>query len=62
MFHSSRDDNMHEEAFRIYLDKLFNQYVTIVCSLTSILALGEVILQAICIRYDLLSGPSSYGL
>ncbi|XP_050265215.1 uncharacterized protein LOC126709148 [Quercus robur] len=39
-----------------YLDKLFNQYVTIVCSLTSILALGEVILQAICTRYGLTIG------
>uniref|UniRef100_A0A7N2LFK6 CNNM transmembrane domain-containing protein n=1 Tax=Quercus lobata TaxID=97700 RepID=A0A7N2LFK6_QUELO len=41
------------KAFRIYLDKLFNQYVSIVRSLTSVLALGEVILQAICARYGL---------
>ncbi|KAL0011530.1 hypothetical protein SO802_006638 [Lithocarpus litseifolius] len=30
------------QAFRIYLDKLSNQYVAIVRSLTSVLALGEL--------------------
>ncbi|KAK4576149.1 hypothetical protein RGQ29_026911 [Quercus rubra] len=44
------------QAFCIYLDKLFNQYVAIVRSLTSVLALREVILQAICTRYGLTIG------
>ncbi|XP_030965578.1 uncharacterized protein LOC115986574 isoform X2 [Quercus lobata] len=50
------------QAFRIYLDKLFNQYVSIVRSLTSVLALGESFYKQYAQDMDLLSRPSSYGL
>ncbi|KAK6146132.1 hypothetical protein DH2020_020001 [Rehmannia glutinosa] len=46
------------EALPIYLDKLFNQYVAIILSVTFVLAFGEVIPQAICTRYGLAVGAS----
>ncbi|KAI4364399.1 hypothetical protein MLD38_020495 [Melastoma candidum] len=46
------------EALSIYLDKLFNEYVAIVLSVTFVLAFGEVIPQAICTRYGLAVGSS----
>ncbi|KAI6683793.1 hypothetical protein NL676_029706 [Syzygium grande] len=46
------------EALPIYLDKLFNQYVAIVLSVTFVLAFGEVIPQAICTRYGLAVGAN----
>ncbi|KAK4746210.1 hypothetical protein SAY87_012522 [Trapa incisa] len=46
------------EALPIYLDKLFNQYVAIVLSVTFVLAFGEVIPQAICSRYGLAVGAN----
>ncbi|KAL0367993.1 UNVERIFIED_CONTAM: DUF21 domain-containing protein [Sesamum calycinum] len=44
--------------FQIYLDKLFNQYVAIILSVTFVLAFGEVIPQAICTRYGLAVGAN----
>ncbi|GAB4843470.1 DUF21 domain-containing protein At4g14240 [Ancistrocladus abbreviatus] len=46
------------EALPIYLDKLFNQYVAILLSVTFVLAFGEVIPQAICTRYGLAVGAN----
>ncbi|KAH9617809.1 hypothetical protein KSS87_011482 [Heliosperma pusillum] len=46
------------EALPIYLDKLFNQYVAIILSVTLVLAFGEVIPQAICTRYGLAVGAN----
>ncbi|CAA0834776.1 DUF21 domain-containing protein [Striga hermonthica] len=46
------------EALPIYLDKLFNQYVAIILSVTFVLAFGEVIPQAICTRYGLAVGSN----
>ncbi|KAI4378881.1 hypothetical protein MLD38_016303 [Melastoma candidum] len=46
------------EALPIYLDKLFNEYVAILLSVTFVLAFGEVIPQAICTRYGLAVGSS----
>ncbi|XP_057546600.1 DUF21 domain-containing protein At4g14240-like isoform X1 [Amaranthus tricolor] len=50
------------EALPIYLDKLFNQYVAIILSVTLVLAFGEVIPQAICTRYGLAVGANFVGL
>ncbi|CAH9085804.1 unnamed protein product [Cuscuta epithymum] len=46
------------EALPIYLDKIFNQYLAIVLSVTFVLAFGEVIPQAICTRYGLAVGAN----
>uniref|UniRef100_A0A7N1A3V7 CNNM transmembrane domain-containing protein n=1 Tax=Kalanchoe fedtschenkoi TaxID=63787 RepID=A0A7N1A3V7_KALFE len=46
------------EALPIYLDKLFNQFLAIVLSVTFVLAFGEVIPQAICTRYGLAVGAN----
>ncbi|KAG6575016.1 DUF21 domain-containing protein, partial [Cucurbita argyrosperma subsp. sororia] len=46
------------EALPIYLDKLFNQYLAIILSVTFVLAFGEVIPQAICTRYGLAVGAN----
>ncbi|XP_051152831.1 DUF21 domain-containing protein At4g14240-like [Andrographis paniculata] len=46
------------EALPIYLDKMFNQYVAIILSVTFVLAFGEVIPQAICTRYGLAVGAN----
>ncbi|KAL8162684.1 hypothetical protein V2J09_014173 [Rumex salicifolius] len=46
------------EALPIYLDKLFNEYVAIVLSVTFVLAFGEVIPQSICTRYGLAVGAN----
>ncbi|XP_047317269.1 DUF21 domain-containing protein At4g14240-like [Impatiens glandulifera] len=46
------------EALPIYLDKLFNQYLAIILSVTFVLAFGEVIPQAICSRYGLAVGAN----
>lgn len=46
------------EALPIYLDKMFNQYVAIIMSVTFVLAFGEVIPQAICTRYGLAVGAN----
>ncbi|KAK6913874.1 CNNM, transmembrane domain [Dillenia turbinata] len=46
------------EALPIYLDKMFNQFVAIVLSVTFVLAFGEVIPQAICSRYGLAVGAN----
>ncbi|KAI4317745.1 hypothetical protein L6164_025590 [Bauhinia variegata] len=46
------------EALPIYLDKLFNQYVAIILSVTFVLFFGEVIPQAICTRYGLAVGAN----
>ncbi|KAJ4722361.1 DUF21 domain-containing protein [Melia azedarach] len=46
------------EALPIYLDKLFNQYVAIILSVTFVLFFGEVIPQAICTRYGLSVGAN----
>ncbi|WCJ23668.1 hypothetical protein M5689_005682 [Euphorbia peplus] len=46
------------EALPIYLDKLFNQYVAIILSVTFVLFFGEVIPQAICSRYGLAVGSN----
>ncbi|XP_074292175.1 DUF21 domain-containing protein At4g14240-like [Silene latifolia] len=46
------------EALPIYLDKLFNQYLAIILSVTLVLAFGEVIPQAICSRYGLAVGAN----
>lgn len=50
------------EALPIYLDKLFNQYLAIILSVTFVLAFGEVIPQAICTRYGLAVGANFAGL
>ncbi|KAK4797749.1 hypothetical protein SAY86_030075 [Trapa natans] len=50
------------EALPIYLDKMFNQYVAIILSVTFVLAFGEVIPQAICTRYGLAVGANLVGL
>ncbi|RAL38468.1 unnamed protein product [Cuscuta campestris] len=46
------------EALPIYLDKIFNQYLAIILSVTFVLAFGEVIPQAICTRYGLAVGAN----
>ncbi|KAL1348739.1 hypothetical protein AAHE18_07G102200 [Arachis hypogaea] len=46
------------EALPIYLDKLFNQFVAIILSVTFVLFFGEVIPQAICSRYGLAVGAN----
>ncbi|KAL6971436.1 DUF21 domain-containing protein [Sarracenia purpurea var. burkii] len=46
------------EALPLYLDKLFNQYIAIVLSVTFVLAFGEVIPQAICTRYGTAVGAN----
>ncbi|GLT97916.1 hypothetical protein SLE2022_154580 [Rubroshorea leprosula] len=46
------------EALPIYLDKLFNQYVAIILSVTFVLAFGEVIPQSVCTRYGLAVGAN----
>ncbi|KAK9288331.1 hypothetical protein L1049_016782 [Liquidambar formosana] len=46
------------EALPIYLDKLFNQFLAILLSVTFVLAFGEVIPQAICTRYGLAVGAN----
>ncbi|CAA0807071.1 DUF21 domain-containing protein [Striga hermonthica] len=45
-------------ALPIYLDRIFNQYVAIVLSVTFVLFFGEVIPQAICTRYGLAVGAN----
>ncbi|KAH9765298.1 DUF21 domain-containing protein [Citrus sinensis] len=51
-------DACHVQALPIYLDKLFNQYVAIILSVTFVLFFGEVIPQAICTRYGLAVGAN----
>ncbi|XP_058759311.1 DUF21 domain-containing protein At4g14240-like [Vicia villosa] len=46
------------EALPIYLDKLFNQFLAIILSVTFVLFFGEVIPQAICSRYGLAVGSN----
>ncbi|KAL0388667.1 UNVERIFIED_CONTAM: DUF21 domain-containing protein, partial [Sesamum radiatum] len=46
------------EALPIYLDKIFNQYLAIILSVTFVLFFGEVIPQAICTRYGLAVGAN----
>ncbi|KAK7245801.1 hypothetical protein RIF29_40651 [Crotalaria pallida] len=46
------------EALPIYLDKMFNQFVAIILSVTFVLFFGEVIPQAICSRYGLAVGAN----
>ncbi|XP_062119159.1 DUF21 domain-containing protein At4g14240-like, partial [Humulus lupulus] len=46
------------QALPIYLDKMFNQYVAIILSVTFVLFFGEVIPQAICTRYGLAVGSN----
>ncbi|GAA0139035.1 ion channel [Lithospermum erythrorhizon] len=46
------------EALPLYLDKIFNQYVAIILSVTFVLFFGEVIPQAICTRYGLAVGAN----
>ncbi|KVI01617.1 Cystathionine beta-synthase, core [Cynara cardunculus var. scolymus] len=46
------------EALPLYLDKIFNQVVAIVLSVTFVLFFGEVIPQAICTRYGLAVGAN----
>ncbi|CAI9264773.1 unnamed protein product [Lactuca saligna] len=46
------------EALPIYLDKIFNQVVAIVLSVTFVMFFGEVIPQAVCTRYGLAIGSS----
>ncbi|KAK9073741.1 hypothetical protein SSX86_006335 [Deinandra increscens subsp. villosa] len=46
------------EALPIYLDKIFNQIVAIVLSVSFVLFFGEVIPQAVCTRYGLAIGSS----
>ncbi|KAM7277617.1 hypothetical protein ACFE04_004751 [Oxalis oulophora] len=46
------------EALPIYLDKLVNQYLAIILSVTFVLAFGEVIPQAACSRYGLAIGAN----
>ncbi|CAK9173673.1 unnamed protein product [Ilex paraguariensis] len=46
------------EALPIYLDKIFNQVVAILLSVTFVLFFGEVIPQAICTRFGLAVGAN----
>ncbi|XP_010435172.1 PREDICTED: DUF21 domain-containing protein At4g14230-like [Camelina sativa] len=46
------------EGLPIYLDKIFNEYVAIILSVTFVLFVGEVIPQAICTRYGLAVGAN----
>ncbi|KAK4425735.1 DUF21 domain-containing protein [Sesamum alatum] len=46
------------EALPIYLDKIFNQFLAIILSVTFVLFFGEVIPQAICTRYGLAVGAN----
>ncbi|KAM7462639.1 hypothetical protein LguiA_030760 [Lonicera macranthoides] len=46
------------EALPLYLDKIFNQVVAIILSVTFVLFFGEVIPQAICTRYGLAVGAN----
>ncbi|KAL4560758.1 hypothetical protein LXL04_032912 [Taraxacum kok-saghyz] len=46
------------EALPLYLDKIFNQILAIVLSVTFVLFFGEVIPQALCSRYGLAIGSS----
>ncbi|CAN8324432.1 unnamed protein product [Cochlearia groenlandica] len=46
------------EGLPIYLDKIFNEYVAIILSVTFVLFVGEIIPQAICSRYGLAVGAN----
>lgn len=46
------------EALPLYLDKIVNQFLAIILSVTFVLAFGEVIPQAICTRYGLAVGAN----
>ncbi|KAF7813762.1 DUF21 domain-containing protein [Senna tora] len=46
------------EALPIYLDRIFNEYLAIILSVTFVLFFGEVIPQAICSRYGLAVGAN----
>lgn len=50
------------EALPIFLDKMFNEWVAVVLSVTFVLAFGEVIPQAICSRYGLAVGANMVWL
>ncbi|KAG6396286.1 hypothetical protein SASPL_142434 [Salvia splendens] len=50
------------EALPLYLDRIFNQYVAIILSVTFVLFFGEVIPQAICTRYGLAVGANCVWL
>ncbi|KAL2339141.1 hypothetical protein Fmac_013587 [Flemingia macrophylla] len=52
------NDHVLRSALPIYLDKLFNQFVAIILSVTFVLFFGEVIPQAICSRYGLAVGAN----
>ncbi|KAA8527549.1 hypothetical protein F0562_034736 [Nyssa sinensis] len=46
------------EALPLYLDKMFNQFLAILLSVTFVLFFGEVIPQAVCTRYGLAIGAN----
>ncbi|KAG0553423.1 hypothetical protein KC19_12G010400 [Ceratodon purpureus] len=50
------------EALPIFLDKMFNEWVAVILSVTFVLAFGEVIPQAICSRYGLAVGANMVWL
>ncbi|KAL4312075.1 hypothetical protein GQ457_01G032760 [Hibiscus cannabinus] len=50
------------EALPIYLDKIFNEYLAIILSVTFVLLFGEVIPQAVCTRYGLAIGANLSGV
>ncbi|XLR38532.1 hypothetical protein HN51_025690, partial [Arachis hypogaea] len=50
------------QAIPIYLDKIFHPIVSVILSVTFVLAFGEVIPQAICSRYELYVSSNFMGL
>uniref|UniRef100_A0A7I4CNL2 CNNM transmembrane domain-containing protein n=1 Tax=Physcomitrium patens TaxID=3218 RepID=A0A7I4CNL2_PHYPA len=50
------------QALPIFLDKMFNEWVAVILSVTFVLAFGEVMPQAICSRYGLAVGANMVWL
>ncbi|CAK9872484.1 unnamed protein product [Sphagnum jensenii] len=46
------------EALPIFLDRMFNEWVAVILSVTFVLAFGEVMPQAICSRFGLAVGAN----
>ncbi|KAL6536615.1 DUF21 domain-containing protein [Orobanche minor] len=46
------------QALPLYLDRIFNQYIAIILSVTSVIFFGEVIPQAISTRFGLAVGAN----
>jgi CBS domain containing-hemolysin-like protein len=50
------------QALPIFLDRMFNEWVAVILSVTFVLAFGEVMPQAICSRFGLAVGANMVWL